>query len=278
VNGPAEFRTAYAAALTEYLRDGDEHARRTAYELGRDAVAAGLGVMDVAEAHHAAVVAALGGGAPAAAVADAAGEIFLETLSAFEMLARGVAEARDVAERERRHAAILRQLSNFLADASLAASAEGSTHEILHLVAEQARELIGGACCVANIAADRDTVAARAASFAPDETALGARLALADLSALEDLARSLGAVALQDPREWLDPAAAGPGNAGTAVRSWVAVHLTRLDGRSIGFIHAFDRRPRAFASADGEVLLQLAQMGSAALERADLYARRAADG
>ena len=278
MNGPAEFGTAYASALTTYLRDGDERARRTAYELGREAATAGLGVMDVAEAHHAAVVAALGDGASAAAVADAAGEIFLETLSAFEMLARGLAEARDAADRERRHAAILRQLSNFLADASLAASAEGSTHEILHLVAEQARELIGGACCVANVGADREPVAARAASFAPDEAALGARLALADLSGLEDLARSVGAVARMDPRDVLDPAAIGSYDGTAAVRSWVAVSLTRLDGRSIGFIHAFDRRPRAFASGDGQVLLQRAQMGSAALERADLYARRAADG
>src|SRR4051794_16167404 len=172
--------------------------------------------MDVAEAHHAAVVAALRDGASATAAADAAGEIFLETLSAFEMLARGVVEARDAAERERRHAAILRQLSNFLADASLAVSAEGATHEILHLVAEQARELIGGACCVANITAARDAIAARAASFAPDEAALGARLALADLSGLEDLAQSPGAVALEDPREKLDPAAAGAGTGSTA--------------------------------------------------------------
>jgi hypothetical protein len=278
VNGPTEFGTAYASALTAYLRDGDERARTTAYELGREAATIGLGVMDVAEAHHAAVAAALGDGASATEVATAAGDIFLETLSAFEMLARGLAEARDVAERERRHAAILRQLSNFLADASLAASAEGSTHEILHLVAEQARELIGGACCVANVGADHDAVAARAASFAPDEAPLGARLALADLSRLEELMRSSGAVARLDPREWLDPAAVGSHDGAKAVRSWVAVALARLDGRSIGFIHAFDRRPRAFTSADGEVLLQLAQMGSAALERAELYARQAADG
>jgi hypothetical protein len=277
VQGLAEFRAAYASAFAEYLQDGDEPARRTAYELGREAVTAGLGLMDVADAHHAAVIAAVRGGASADAVARASGEVFLETLSAFEMLRRGLSEARETAERERRHAAILRQLSNFLADASLALSAEGSIHEILHLVAEQARELIGGACCVATVGAEADAAPARAASFAPDDAALGARLALADLSPLEDLASSLGDVAPMDPRDRLGPSAAVSGEGEHAVRSWLAVALTRLDGRPIGFVHAFDRHPRAYTSADGGVLLQLAQMGSAALERVDLYARRAAD-
>src|SRR4051794_12073186 len=131
-----EFSTAYASAVVAYLISGDEEPRRTAYELGREAIAAGLGLMDVADAHHDAILAALGAGVPAHAATRAARDLFLETLSAYEMLRRGVGEAREDAERERRHAAIVRQLSSFLADASLAVSSDGSTHEILHLVAE----------------------------------------------------------------------------------------------------------------------------------------------
>jgi len=275
MTGPAEFRAAYAAAVVAYLAGGDEAPRRSAYELGRDAIASGLGLMDVADAHHDAILAALEAGVPAPDATRAAGDLFLETLSAFEMLQRGVGEVREEAERGRRHAAILRRLSSFLADASLAVSSEGATHEILHLLAEQARELVGGVCCVASARADGDAPAARAASFAEAEGALGARVALADLSSLEDVAWALGAVARVDPSEELARAMAGSEDAARELRSWLAAPLTRLDGRHIGFIHAFDRRPRAYTPAHADVLLQLAQLGSAALERADLYARAA---
>jgi GAF domain-containing protein len=277
MTGRAEFRAAYASAVVAYLGGGDEAPRRTAYELGRDAVASGLDLMDIADAHHDAILAALGAGEPAEDATRAAGDLFLEALSAFEMLRRGVGEAREEAERERRHAAILRQLSNFLADASLAASSEGATHEILHLLAEQARELIGGFCCVASAKVDGDGPAARAASFAEAEGALGARVALADLGPLEDIAWALGPVARVDPSEQLARSMAGFEDAASSVRSWLATPLTRLDGRHIGFIHLFDRPRNAYTSRHGDVLRQLAQLGSAALERADLYAQRAAD-
>jgi hypothetical protein len=276
MTGRAEFRAAYTAALAAYLADGDEAPRRAAYELGRDAVAAELGLMDVADAHHDAILAALGAGVSPEAATLAAADLFLETLSAFEMLRRGVGEAREDAERERRHAAILRQLSSFLADASLAASVEGSTHEILHLVAEQARELLGGACCVASARVEDDAPAARAASFEEAESALGARVALADLSPLEEVAWAFGAVARVDPSEQLARSMPGFEEGATTVRSWLGAPLTRLDGRHIGFIHLFARERDAYTDAQGGVLLQLAQLGSAALERADLYARQRA--
>jgi hypothetical protein len=273
-----DFRAAYAAALVEYVAAGDEGPRRAAYELGREAVGAGLGLMDVADAHHDAILAALGAGVPAEMATLAAADLFLETLSAFEMLSRGVGEARDAADRERRQAAILRQLSNFLADASLAVSSHDATHEILHLLAEQARELVGGVCCVASAKAEDGAPAARAASFAEAESGLGARMALADLSALEEVAWAFGQVARADPSEQLTRSMAGSDEVAGSVRSWLGAPLTRLDGRPTGFIHAFDRRPRAFTAAHCNVLLQLAQLGSAALERAGLYAERAADG
>ena len=47
-----------------------------------------------------------------------------------------------------------RQLSTFLADASLALDATDSLEEMLRLVAEQARELVGAECCVATVASE----------------------------------------------------------------------------------------------------------------------------
>ena len=59
-----------------------------------------------------------------------------------------------------------RQLSTFLADASLALDASESLEEMLQLVAEQARELVGAQCCVATVATDGQPRTAEAASFA----------------------------------------------------------------------------------------------------------------
>ena len=82
----------------------------------------------------------------------AAGDFFLESLSSFEMVQRGFREAREAARLERRQTEMSRQLSSFLADASLALDASDSLEEMLRLVAEQARELVGADCCVATVA------------------------------------------------------------------------------------------------------------------------------
>lgn len=267
----ADLGSSYTAAFLTYLADGDERARRAAYELGRRAVGAGLGMMDVADVHHQAVAAALQRGAPPEAATRAAGDFLLETLSAFEMVQRGLGEALEAVERERRHGTIVRQLSAFLGDASLALSARESLHEVLHLLAEQARELIGAACCVATVSYGHGAPA-RAASYAEGDTVLGARLALGDLSHLEALVAAHGPAARLDPKEVFADGRAGLDDVADRVRSWLAVSLTRLDGRAIGCIHLFDRRPRAFTSEDEALLLHLAQMGSAAVERVALYA------
>ena len=68
------------------------------------------------------------------------------------MVQRGFAEARQAALLERRQTRLSRQLSTFLADASLALDASESLEEMLRLVAEQARELVGADCCVATVA------------------------------------------------------------------------------------------------------------------------------
>ena len=80
------------------------------------------------------------------------------------MVQRGFGEAREAARLERRQTELSRQLSTFLADASLALDASDSLEEMLRLVAEQARELVGADCCVATVA---DGGPARAAPRPP---------------------------------------------------------------------------------------------------------------
>src|SRR5687768_13065954 len=67
----------YSAALAHYLADPDEGVLNQAYELGRKALGDGLGVLDIAMAHHGALQAAISDesraeGMPASALAKAA--------------------------------------------------------------------------------------------------------------------------------------------------------------------------------------------------------------
>ena len=83
----------YTAALYEYLEGSGEAALSRAYELGREAMSGGLGVLDVATIYRDAVAeAVLRGGATAAGFARAA-EFFAESLAPFEMTFRGYVEA-----------------------------------------------------------------------------------------------------------------------------------------------------------------------------------------
>src|SRR5919198_3766185 len=55
----SSFRSGYADAFARYLAAGDESTLQAAYELGRDAVARDLSVLDLALVHHEALRSAL---------------------------------------------------------------------------------------------------------------------------------------------------------------------------------------------------------------------------
>lgn len=96
MNAHAErFDAHYQAALQSYLQDlGEAHLHR-AYEMGRDALVAGLGILEVVAWHHLALERVLPiDDASARTVAlDAAGRFLAECLSPFEMSHRGAREA-----------------------------------------------------------------------------------------------------------------------------------------------------------------------------------------
>jgi two-component system sensor histidine kinase UhpB len=86
-----EFPHEYAAALRDYLKRNDETALRRAYELGRQALTAKIGVLDMARLHHDAfmhVSRHLPTGAGAETM-NAATRFFVESLTPFEMTHRG---------------------------------------------------------------------------------------------------------------------------------------------------------------------------------------------
>ena len=274
--GAFSFRAAYTSALIDYVRSPSERSLQIAYELGRDAVARQLSVLDLAVAHQEAFLSTLrkaSGPAEAEEAASAAGDFFLESLSSFDMVQRGFGEAREAARLERRHAEMSRQLSTFLADTSLALDASESLEEMLRLVAEQARELTGAGCCVATVALQDEPRAAEAASY-EDDGRWPAFVRWLDRMAVYPLLRASGGsmrLGGDELTEVFPVRTATP--RGGPLGGWLAAALTALDGGTLGAIQLFDKQQGAFTSDDEAVLLHLAQMTSAAIERTRLYER-----
>jgi hypothetical protein len=275
--GTGPFRAAYTSALGDYLRDPTEATLRVAYELAREAVGRRLSVLDLAVAHQEALLVALAGASSAEEVqrvTRVAGDFFLEGLSTFEMVQRGFSEARQAALLERRHIELSRQLSSFLADASLALDADGSLEEMLRLVAEQARELVGADCCVATVAVEGQPRTAEAASYPEADRRWQAFVQWLDRLAIYRLLRvSGGSVRIAGEQlARIPPFSAEAGD--RAPRGWLAASLTALDGAELGAIQLFDKLDGGFTVDDEAALVHLAQMTSAAVERARLYQER----
>ena len=138
-----QFSSAYCEAFERHLSRPSEASLRTAYELGREAIAQEVSVLDVAELHHEALIAALETHPldDAGVITRSAAEFFREVLSAAEMVRRGYREANDARLQARRHAAVIQRMSTLLSDPSLAAARDDTIAEVLQLVAEHAREL-----------------------------------------------------------------------------------------------------------------------------------------
>ena len=137
-NGGPALADRYASAFAAYLSDRGESGLGAAYDLGREAVAAHLSVLDLAEAHHAALRSAIGAGTPSEATLQAAADFLRESLSTFESVHRGYQEVQEVARLEHEYVEQLRAL----ADASVAINSSLTEQEILRLTADAARRTI----------------------------------------------------------------------------------------------------------------------------------------
>jgi Phosphoserine phosphatase RsbU, N-terminal domain/GAF domain len=275
--GTGPFRAAYATALHGHLRDPTEISLRVAYELARDAVSRGLSILDLAVAHQEALLSALEDASDTAQVqriVRAAGDFLLEGLSTYEMVQRGFREAQQAVLHERRQTELSRQLSSFLADASLALDAQDSLQEMLQLVAELARELVGAECCVATVAAEGAPRSTEAASYTEGDRRWTKLIRWLDMRAVYDLVRrSGGSVRIAGDQLAEVPALSGAGGE-RPLQGWLAASLTALDGTEMGAVQLFDKGARAFTAEDEAALVHLAQMASAAVERARLYQER----
>jgi hypothetical protein len=273
----ATFNASYAAALAAHLEEPTEATLNAAYELVREAIAGHLSVLDLAGAHQEAMLSALARASDAEdarRIAQWAGDLFLEGLAAYEMVQRGFEEARRTALHERRQTELARMLSSFLADASLALDAHGSLEEMLQLVAEQARELIGAECCVATLFEERGPRALQAASHAATGRRWTALLRWLDVEAVSAHVQRGGGSVREAGAAVADRFAYADAGDGRLPQTWLGASLTALDGTQVGVVQLFDKEDGAFTAEDEASLVHLAQMASAAVERARLYRER----
>lgn len=272
------FARRYREAFDGYLQNPGEDALSRAYELGRSAIAEQLSLLDLASIHQDVLLdhTRSGGNAPASAeLIQGAGNFFLESVSAFEVASRALQAVRETAVVERRHATILRRLSSFLADASLALDASESLDELLQLVAEHARELTSAERCAARLTLDDTTPTIDALAAERDDPALAPQaneLALL-YGALKPPSGSLRMTGADLDRHRVAAALTSTAGGIWKPRGWLAAPLTALDDRHLGLIQAFDKQGGDFSDVDEAVLMQLAQMASAAVERTQLYRR-----
>lgn len=232
---PGDLRQRWGAAYKAHALEPSEATLHEAYELGREAVSRGMSIVEIAALHRDFLVEAAARGR-ASADALAAGDFLLEALSAYEMMQRAARAVRDEALAERQRATMIRRLSSLLAHESLTTRDRASLREALQLVAEQARELTGAARCVVH--SDGDAIAIAVAVDAPADD---------------------GTTDLFSDR---DPTP-GPRQ--------LSIPLRTLAGQEIGELEVTAKDGYALTSLQEELLVQLAEMASAAVERTRLY-------
>ena len=227
-NGAPALAARYAAAFAAYLSDRGERGLGAAYDLGREAVAAHLSVLDLAEAHHEALCGALAAehDQPTEATLQAAADFLRESLSIFESVHRGYTEVQEVARLEHQHVDQLRAL----ADASVAINSSLGVEEILQLTADAARGIVG---------VERASVAVMASSSrlppltatSPQQLGEGPAEPARLSARLTDRGRELGAIELVDE----------PGREFTARDEAILAQLAGLSSVAISNARLYER-------------------------------------
>ena len=102
MSGLDELTRDYRVAFLHYLPRREEAALNRAYELGRQAVADGLSILEMARIHHEIFLEVLQETPPAELpeIATAASEFLLEVLATFDMAQRAFLEGRAAARED----------------------------------------------------------------------------------------------------------------------------------------------------------------------------------
>lgn len=179
-------------------------------------------------------------------------------------------EARAERRRRERHAEQLRAL----AEASIAITAAPALPEALQQITESAREVVGAHQAITTLTRGSDwSQAVTALSLSDKYAAWRGYERKPDGSGIyAHLCRTNRPMRLTQPELEAHPAWRGFGPyAGEhpPMRGWLAAPLVARDGRNIGVIQLSDKVSGEFDAEDEAALVQLAQLASVAVERAD---------
>jgi GAF domain-containing protein len=233
VTASARLRQVYAGALHEHLRSPTEGQLQVAYEIGRSALSDNVSIVEIALFHHELLAEReSGGGSLEPEAVTRAGQFLSEALAAYEMVTRGYHEVRDAVALERRHAAMIRQLATFMGDASLAVHSPDSTHELIRLVAEHARELTDAlSATVAVVGPDSRQLVETVDDGPPTGAASSSEERTVALSALDG--HEIGTITIIGK----------PARRFTEIDDAVLVHLGQMASAALERIHGY-QRPR----------------------------------
>lgn len=227
----------YALALEDFLQTGHERALVRAQELGRQAVDAGLGILELTELHARALRRQLA--TPSAltpAVLERALEFQLQALSTLEIAARGRQEESD-------------QLADVRTITEPSLGRLG-TEDLLDQLLERVRATLGAdTAAVLILDETAGQLVARAARGLEEEVRQGARVPLGEGFAGR-IAQSRQPVILDrvDPSTAVNPILWGKG-----LRAMLGVPLL-VNERVIGVLHVGSFSERRFGNEDVEVL------------------------
>jgi PAS domain S-box-containing protein len=181
---------------------------------------------------------------------------------------------------EQRHAQKLQELNA----ASLAINAAASVDELVRLINEKARELIGARMSVVNLIHDGDWSQTKTVASLSDEHATYQEydaqptgLGIYNLISRENRTMRLTQAELEERPEWRHfsgETGKHPLRSG-ALRGWLAAALVIDDSEFCGVVRLSDKyvdgKPAEFTAADEALLAQLAQVASVALENQRVY-------
>jgi signal transduction histidine kinase/ActR/RegA family two-component response regulator len=171
-----------------------------------------------------------------------------------------------------RHKAQLRGLT----DAAIAINASLALAEILKIITDQARQIIGTHQAVTSFTANKDWAQAiNSVSLSEKYAVWSTYDAKPDGSGIYALVCKLNKPMRMTQQE-LEAHPAWRGFSKEAgkhppMRGWLAVPLIVRSGKNIGIIQLSDKHEGEFTEQDEAILTQLAQMASTAIENAELY-------
>ena len=191
-------------------------------------------------------------------------EVLKTKVMVFVELFRKTAEVREQARVLERRARQLQRLT----EASLAINSALSIDQMLAVVANLSRDILGAHQAVVVAAPDQKWSTPRTAvSLSPEYERSGERTVFRDQMALLSLLSRMRATARVPRGAGLD---AGPWQEflapGGARGGWLAASLCGRDGHPMGLLHLLDKDEGDFSEEDETILIQLAQMSAIAME------------